>query len=143
MNRPKYAAILSEYFHHSHSDVIVGNFLKGFPTDDGLLPARAQIVSIVELDRHVGGPLLTKWGNHYLVGGRKSLGGAPAVTSLYELIGDQLQEIAEFPSGGDNSYPGFVELSPTEGLLSYYSSHEGSGTSLAPSAIYLVKLSLN
>lgn len=97
----------------------------------------------VELDRHVGGPLLTKWGNHYLVGGRKSLGGAPAVTSLYELIGDQLQEIAEFPSGGDNSYSGFVELSPTEGLPSYYSSHEGSGTSLAPSAIYLVKLSLN
>jgi len=95
----------------------------------------------VELDRHIGGPLLTKWGNHYLVGGRKRLGDAPAVTSLYELIGDQLQEIAELPSGGDNSYPGFVALSATEGLLSFYSSHEGSGTGLAPSAIYLARLS--
>ena len=42
----KIAAILSEYFHYSHADVIVGKFLKGFPTDDGLLPARTQIVSI-------------------------------------------------------------------------------------------------
>ncbi len=95
----------------------------------------------VELDRHIGGPLLTKWDNHYLVGGRKQLGDAPAVTSLYELIGGQLQEIAELPSGGDNSYPGFVALSAAEGLLSFYSSHEGSGTHLAPSAIYMAKLS--
>ncbi len=47
MNKPKkIAAILSEYFHGSHADVIVGKFLKGFPTDDGLLPARTQIVSM-------------------------------------------------------------------------------------------------
>lgn len=97
----------------------------------------------VELDRHIGGPLLTKWGDHYLVGGRKQMGGARPVTSLYELIGSELQEIAELPSGGDNSYPGFVALSATEGLLSFYSSHEGSGTGLAPSAIYLATLSLD
>ncbi len=96
----------------------------------------------VDLDRPVGGPLLTKWGDHYLVGGRKRIGDAPPVTSLYELIGNQLQEIVELPSGGDNSYPGFAALSATEGLLSFYSSHEGSGTSLAPSAIYLANLSL-
>jgi hypothetical protein len=96
-----------------------------------------------ELDRHIGGPLLTKWGSHYLVGGRKRIGDAPPVTSLYELIGTELQEIAELPSGGDNSYPGFVALSPTRALLSFYSSHEGSGTGLAPSAIYLAELSLD
>lgn len=95
------------------------------------------------LDRYIGGPLLTKWGNHYLVGGRKRIGNAPAVTSLYELIGTQLQEIAELPSGGDNSYPGFAEVSATRGLLSFYSSHEGSGTALAPSAIYLAELAIN
>ena len=87
--------------------------------------------------------MLTKWGDHYLVGGRKQMGGARPVTSLYELIGNELQEIAELPSGGDNSYPGFVALSATEGLLSFYSSHEGSGTGLAPSAIYLATLSLD
>jgi hypothetical protein len=97
----------------------------------------------IELDRQIGGPLLTQWGRHLLVGGRKRIGDAPPVTSLYELVGNQLQEIAELPSGGDNSYPGFVALSATEALLSFYSSHEGSGTSLAPSAIYLATLALD
>lgn len=42
----KIAAIISEYFHYSHADVVVGKFLRGFPTDTGLLPARTQIVSM-------------------------------------------------------------------------------------------------
>jgi len=99
--------------------------------------------SRVTLDRHVGGPLLTKWNDTYLVGGRKTIGDAPPVTTLYELVDDQLQEIMELPSGGDNSYPGFVALSDSEALLSFYSSHEGSGTGLAPSAIYLARFSLS
>lgn len=95
-----------------------------------------------DLDRNIGGPLLAKWGDRYLVGGRKMIGESAPVTSLYWLVDDQLEEIMELPSGGDNSYPGFVQLAPDKGLLSYYSSHEGSGTSLAPSAIYLAELSL-
>ncbi|MGD8240900.1 MAG: hypothetical protein PVH68_20280 [Armatimonadota bacterium] len=94
-----------------------------------------------DLDRDIGGPLLAKWGERYLVGGRKTIGGGPK-TTLYWLLNDQLQEIAELPSGGDNSYPGFVPLSDTRGLLSYYSSHEGSGTTEPPSAIYLAELRL-
>lgn len=94
-----------------------------------------------DLDRYIGGPLLAKWGDHYLVGGRKLVDGR-GKTVLYWLVGDSLEEIAELPSGGDNSYPGFVALSEDKGLLSYYSSHEGSGTSLAPSAIYLADLTL-
>jgi hypothetical protein len=96
-----------------------------------------------ELDRNIGGPMLERWGEHYLVGGRKYGGPDGAKTVLWWLIDDQLQEAAELPSGGDNSYPGFVPLSDTEGLLSYYSSHEGSGTSEAPSAIYLARLSVD
>lgn len=92
------------------------------------------------LDRDIGGPLLAKWGQHYLVGGRKTVDPKHPTTALYWLIDDQLVEIAELPSGGDNSYPGFIEMGPGRGLLSYYSSHEGSGTHLAPSAIYLVEL---
>jgi hypothetical protein len=99
--------------------------------------------SRVDLDRAVGGPMLAKWGDRYLVGGRKSIGDAKPVTALYWLVGDELVEVAELPSGGDNSYPGFVPFSDQKGLLSFYSSHEGSGTSLAPSAIYLAELSLD
>lgn len=100
------------------------------------------IWSQTDLDRNVGGPLLARWGTRYLVAGRKMVDKARPVTTLYWLEDNTLHEIMELPSGGDNSYPGFVSLSPTRGLLSYYSSHEGSGTGLAPSAIYLAELSL-
>ena len=64
-------------------------------------------------------------------------------TTLYWLVGDQLREIGQLPSGGDNSHPGFVAIDGTRALLSYYSSHEGSGSGLAPSAIYLSELTLS
>lgn len=95
-----------------------------------------------DLERYVGGPLLAQWGNHYLVGGRKVLDRTKPTTVLYWLTDGHLEEILELPSGGDTSYPGFVEVTPTRGLLSYYSSHEGSGTSLAPCHIYLAELEL-
>ncbi len=47
MNQPKkIAAIITEYRPNSHADVVVTKFLKGFPTDDGLIPPRTQIVSM-------------------------------------------------------------------------------------------------
>lgn len=96
----------------------------------------------ISLGRAIGGPMLAKWADHYLVGGRKTIDPQNPRTTLYWLINDQLVEALELPSGGDNSYPGFVPLDDKRGLLSYYSSHEGSGTSLAPSAIYLARLRL-
>ena len=125
-----------------------------FEEDDGLLAVAraggrpAQLCrarppytewTCAELDRHIGGPLLTRWGGVTLVGGRKHTEDGP-VTALYELADGQLNEIAILPSGGDNSYPGFVALGPDRALLSYYSSHEGSRTGLAPSSIYLATL---
>jgi len=95
-----------------------------------------------DLTRYVGGPMLARWGERYLVGGRKVVNSSPPVTAIYWLVNDQLEEIAELPSGGDTSYTGFVPFNSEHGLLSYYSSHEGSGTSLAPSAIYLADLHL-
>ncbi len=94
-----------------------------------------------DLDRSIGGPLLTKWGNRYLVGGRKTLPAGPK-TSLCWLVGDQLREFAELPSGGDNSYPGFVELSPSHALVSYYSSHERDASGKEITAIYLAELTM-
>lgn len=92
-----------------------------------------------DLDRYIGGPLLAKWGDQYLVGGRQT-NGRPARTSLYWLADDQLHEFATFPSSGDNSYPGFVELSGNRALVSYYSSHEKDDSGKTITAIYLAVL---
>ena len=83
-----------------------------------------------------------RWGDRYLVGGRKTIDPQTPRTTLYWLVDDQLEEIAELPSGGDNSYPSFVPFSDSEGLLSYYSSHEERDGGGHPTAIYLANLSL-
>jgi len=94
-----------------------------------------------DLDRYIGGPLLARWGDRYLVGGRKTIG-APPVTSLCWLVDGALEEFAELPSGGDNSYPGFVQLSPDRALVSYYSSHETDASGKRITAIFLAELKL-
>lgn len=97
--------------------------------------------SRVDLDRYIGGPLVTKWGSRYVVGGRKTLGG-PARCSLYWLANDKLHEFAELPSGGDTSYPGFLETAPNQALLSWYSSHEKDAAGKTITAIYVADLSI-
>lgn len=94
------------------------------------------------LDRPVGGPLVAKWGEHILVGGRKTTKEHGPKTSLCWLVDGSLQEFAELPSGGDNSYPGFVALSPERALVSWYSSHEKDEAGKTITAIYLTELTL-
>ncbi len=96
----------------------------------------------VSLDRNVGGPLLVKWGGHYLVGGRKTIEPARPVTTLYWLTGDTLREVCELPSAGDNSYPGFVETGTDTALLSYYSTHSPRHSGAAGTAVFLAELRL-
>lgn len=45
-DRKKIAAIITEYRPNSHADVIVTKFLKGFPTDEGLIPPRVDVASM-------------------------------------------------------------------------------------------------
>ncbi|MFA6110702.1 MAG: hypothetical protein WDA75_18230 [Candidatus Latescibacterota bacterium] len=63
--RKRIAAILSTYFPASHADVVVTKFLKGFPTDDGLLPPEVEIASIYldqVSDRDIGTALAGEFG---------------------------------------------------------------------------------
>lgn len=91
-----------------------------------------------DLDRYIGGPLLVRWANRWVVGGRKS---GPK-TSMCWLVGDELHEFAELPSGGDTSYPGFIQLSPTKAVMSWYSSHEKNEKDQPITAIYMADLSI-
>lgn len=55
--RRKIAAVISTYFPASHADVIVTKFVRGFPTDEGLLPPEVDVVSMYMdqvSDRDVG-----------------------------------------------------------------------------------------
>ncbi len=94
-----------------------------------------------DLDRYIGGPLLVRWGDHWVVGGRSILSGS-AKTSMCWLVGDQLNEFAELPSGDDTSYPGFIELSPTHAVMSWYSTHEKDAQGQPITAIYMADLTI-
>jgi hypothetical protein len=105
------------------------------------------------LPRTIGGPMLARWGERYLVSGRKVEEGPIGLTAVGWLGGlgagetPHLVEGPVLPSGGDTSYPGFHALSDTEGLLSYYSSHEGTGATSAcggniDASIYLAHLTI-
>ena len=53
-DRKKIAAMITSYFPRSHADVIVTKFLKGFPTDDGLLAPEVDVVSMYLDQVHFG-----------------------------------------------------------------------------------------
>jgi len=91
---------------------------------------------------YIGGPLVAMWGNRCLVGGRRSAGKGPK-TALYWLVGDELKLFAILPSGGDNSYPGFVALNKQQGIVSWYSSHEKDSAGKTITAIYMADLQID
>ena len=104
------------------------------------------------MDRYIGGPLLTKWGARHVAGDRKSgaafVGKRGPKTALYWLNPDAkteqdlLTEFVELPRNGDTSYPGFVELSPTRAIVSWYSSHEKDADGKSITAIYMADLEI-
>ncbi len=94
-----------------------------------------------DLGCYLGGPLVVKWNDYYLVGGRKKENDVKK-TALFWLKDDKLVECAELPSEGDNSYPGFVQISETRALVSYYSSHEKDDAGEPITAIYLATIEI-
>jgi hypothetical protein len=95
-----------------------------------------------DLDRFIGGPLLTRWGDRWVAGGRQTEQGSGPKTAMYWLEGDELHEFAALPSGGDNSYPGFLELSEDHAVVSWYSSHEKDEEGRTITAIYMADLAM-
>ncbi len=78
-----------------------------------------------ETSQRVGGPNFIQLKSGALIAGGRKYGPGGARTILATLgLDGAYQELIEFPSGGDTSYPGLVEH---DGKLwvSYYSSHEG------------------
>ena len=92
-----------------------------------------------DLPTYIGGPLLARWSDRWIVGGRRSTRKGPR-TALYWLDEGELHQFAELPSGGDNSYPGFVRLDDHRALVSWYSSHEKDDSNHTITAIYLADL---
>ncbi len=107
-----------------------------------LLRSRPPFIDWVRtnLDRSIGGPLIVKWDEHYLVGGRKTVDKVPSTSLCWLNKQDQLVEFVQLPSAGDNSYPGFVALSKDRALISYYSSHEKDENGKPITAIYMAEL---
>ncbi len=89
----------------------------------------------------IGGPLIKKWGDYHIVGGRRNSKDGKK-TGLWWLVGDELQTMAILPSGGDNSYPGFAATDDQHGLVSWYSSHETDEAGEVITAIYVADLEI-
>jgi hypothetical protein len=94
----------------------------------------------VDTNRRLGGPNFVQLPNaSWLAGSRGYLpGGAKTQLWWLDLGAGKFHDLLTFPSGGDNSYPGFV-VDEENGrvYVSYYSSHEGKA------AIYLATLRLD
>ena len=94
-----------------------------------------------DLPFRIGGPLLVKWNDYWVVGGRK-YAAEGARTAMYWLVGDELRQFAELPSGGDTSYPGFLQLSSRQAFMTWYSSHEKDERGQSITAIYGANLEI-
>lgn len=95
------------------------------------------------LDRYLGGPMLVRWGDHYLVGGRNNTAAGPRTTLFWLAGGNTLSRAAELPSDGDNSYTGFVAINEQQALLSWYSTHERDAAGKPITAIYMADLTVH
>lgn len=101
----------------------------------GVSPKPFQKWSWSEMNVRLGGPDVLVIDDHTILAGTRLYPTGGNKTSL--LLGDRygkFRNIFDFPSGGDCSYPSFLDDGDRI-LMTYYSSHEGS------TAIYLAEIS--
>jgi hypothetical protein len=91
-----------------------------------------------ETGLRLGGPNIIPFRDGwYLIGTRSFNFKNQAKTSIYLYReGEEIRNVVELPSGGDNSYPGLL-LEGKELWISYYSSHEGK------TSIYMAKIPMS
>ena len=91
-----------------------------------------------ETGLRLGGPNIIPFRDDwYLIGTRSFNFKSQAKTSIYLYRkGEEIRNVVELPSGGDNSYPGLL-LEGKQLWVSYYSSHEGKAS------IYMAKIPLS
>lgn len=120
---------------------LVGATRRGGPYTARLLRAKPPYQEWVHKDFpfFIGGPLIKKWGNWHIVGGRRNSKEGKK-TGLWWLHGDELLSMAILPSGGDNSYPGFAAIDNDHGIVCWYSSHEKDQNGDIITAIYMADL---
>lgn len=92
-NSLRIAAIVTTFFANSHAGVLVPKFLRGFPTDNGLIPPRTQIASIYidQIHQHdVGCQLANEYGVPLFESVRAALtlGGSKLAVDAVLLIGE-------------------------------------------------------
>lgn len=85
-------------------------------------------------DAWAGGPNFIVLASGKMVYGGRDYKDKKAVTMFGVMDSKSVTPLLTLPSGGDNSYPGFVEAKPGEVWMSYYSGHEGK------TSIYLAKI---
>ena len=91
------------------------------------------------LSEYIGGPLLKRWGNRWLAGGRNNSPLGPR-TVLGWIVDGNYQPALVLPSAGDNSYPGIVIHSDSKATVSWYSSHEPDENGNVRTAIYMADI---
>ncbi len=91
--RKRIAAVITQYFRGSHADVLVGKFLKGFPTDDGLIAPQVEIASMYIdqfPDTDIGRDIAAEHGVpiYHSIPGALTLGGDSLAVDGVLLIGE-------------------------------------------------------
>ena len=89
----KVAAIVTSFFPNSHADVMVSRFLRGFPTDDGLIAPRTQVASLYIdqiHERDIGRQMAHEFGVPVFesIRGALTLGGECLAVDAVLLIGE-------------------------------------------------------
>ncbi|MEW6360065.1 MAG: hypothetical protein AB1696_27260 [Planctomycetota bacterium] len=99
----------------------------GVPTLCVADPPYASFKSSTRIPIRMQGPMIKRLaGGCVIVGRRWDLPGRRNLrTELFWLADDRdIQPVRWFPSGGDTSYAGWLDLAPGAAVMSYYSSHE-------------------
>ena len=114
----KIAAVVTVWSKNSHADVIVGKFLRGFPTDDGVLPPKGKVVSLY-MDQVGGFGHGSRTANF---AAREDLGTALAAKYGVKLCGSITEALCLGGDevAGDNIHTAVLPAQPEEAVVEFF-----------------------